>query len=54
MLRNVKGLVEFLTLTENQRKLIGEKFLDFANIGSGGLNFWQCNIRRANQMVILD
>lgn len=39
MSRSIKAIFEFFALTEEQRKVAGEKFLDFANIGSGALIF---------------
>jgi len=35
----VKSVFEFFTLTEGQRQVVGEKTLDFGNIGSGALIF---------------
>jgi len=39
MTRIVKSIFEFFTLTEEQRQIVGEKVLDFGNIGSGALIF---------------
>jgi len=39
MPRSAKAIFEFFTLSEEQRKVAGEKFLDFANIGSAALIF---------------
>jgi len=35
----VRVAVEFFTLTEEQRKVVGEKYLDLGNIGAGALVF---------------
>ncbi|MDZ7290720.1 MAG: hypothetical protein ONB44_18455 [candidate division KSB1 bacterium] len=39
MARFGKTIVEFLTLTEEQRKIVGEKVLELGNIGAGALIF---------------
>jgi hypothetical protein len=39
MLSSAKAIFEFFALTEEQAKVLGEKVLDFANIGSGALIF---------------
>jgi hypothetical protein len=39
MARIVRGVIEFFTLTEEQRHAVGEKFLELGNIGFGALIF---------------
>jgi len=39
MARLGKAFVDFFTLTEEQRKVVGEKVLELGNIGAGALIF---------------
>ena len=39
MVRIARAVVEFFTLTEEQRDALGEKFLELGNIGFGALIF---------------